>query len=221
MLETVTLPAAADPAPASVIWLHGLGADGNDFVPIVPELQLPPARAPRFLFPHAPIRPVTINMGMQMRAWYDIAGLDKALTEEDEDGIRASAEAVGALVDAEIAAGVPADKIVLAGFSQGGAIALHTALRYPQALAGVMALSTYLPLREQVADELADANRQIPILQCHGQHDPVVPEALGAFSRELLGKLGYAVRWKSYPMQHQVCIEEIADIRDWLLDVLA
>ena len=203
------------PATAAVIWLHGLGADGHDFVPIVPELGLPQSPAIRFVFPHAPIRPVTLNMGMHMRAWYDI----RTLTAEgraDEAGLRESAARVTDLVARERAAGIAANRIVIAGFSQGGAVALHAALRHPESLAGILALSVYVPLSQELAGELAPANRAIPILMCHGLYDPVLPHALGVMARDFLRAQGYAVEWKEYPMQHQVCVPEIRDIADWL-----
>jgi phospholipase/carboxylesterase len=217
--QEVVLAPAGTPA-ASVIWLHGLGADGHDFVPIVPELRLPVEPAVRFVFPHAPVRPVTINSGMRMRAWYDIVSLS-ASGPPDETGIRASAALLERWIAREVELGVRADRIVIAGFSQGGAIVLHGALRYPQRLAGVLALSTYLPLHDRLAAEAAPANRDLPILMCHGRDDPVLPMALGAMSRDFLRKLGYAVEWKDYPMQHQVCLEEIEDIAAWLRDRLA
>ncbi|HWK74669.1 MAG TPA: alpha/beta hydrolase-fold protein [Povalibacter sp.] len=200
---------------ASVIWLHGLGADGHDFVPIVQELRLPPALAVRFVFPHARPRPITINNGYVMRAWYDIKSLER-MRPEDTDGIRESATVVDRYVEQEIATGIAANRIVIAGFSQGGAIALHAGLRYPQRLAGILALSTYLPLRDSVAAEASPANRDVPILMCHGINDPVLPHDLGSSSRDLLRELGYAIDWRSYPMEHQVCLEEIADISAWL-----
>jgi phospholipase/carboxylesterase len=203
------------PAAASVIWLHGLGADGHDFVPIVPELGLPASPAIRFVFPHAPVRPVTLNMGMRMRAWYDI----KTLTAEgraDEEGIRASVALTGRYVAAERAAGIPSERIVLAGFSQGGAIALHAGLRHPEPLAGILALSAYLPLQATLEAELSEANRATPILMCHGIYDPVLPAQLGVMAREWLRTLGYAVEWHEYPMQHQVCLPEIQDIAAFL-----
>jgi len=203
----------------SVIWLHGLGADGWDFAPIVPELRLPPKALPRFVFPHAPVRAVTINSGARMRAWYDILALSGGASE-DERGIRDSGVLVEKLIQRERDAGVPANAIVLAGFSQGGAIALHAALRHREALAGVMALSTYLPLRGTLAAEAAVANQGIPILMCHGSYDPVLPIQLGELSRDLLVAQGYSVSLKSYPMQHQVCGPEIADISAWLQRVL-
>ena len=203
------------PATASVIWLHGLGADGNDFVPIVPELRLPPNPAVRFVFPHAPMRVVTINNGMRMRAWYDIRELS-ASGAADEVGIRDSAAILARYIEREREAGVAANRIVIAGFSQGGAIALHHALRHPERLAGVMALSTYLPLHTSLAAEATAANRDLPILMCHGRFDPVLPMQLGISSRDLLRAEGYAVDWKEYPMQHQVCLEEVQDISAWL-----
>ncbi|MGH8131119.1 MAG: alpha/beta hydrolase [Steroidobacteraceae bacterium] len=212
--DAVVLAPAA-PASASVIWLHGLGADGHDFVPIVPELQMPAASPVRFVFPHARMRPVTLNMGMRMRAWFDI----KTLTAEgraDEAGIRDSVAMLGQFIAAERAAGVAAERIVIAGFSQGGAIALHGALRYPERLAGILALSCYLPLQATLAAELAEANRRTPILMCHGQYDPVLPIELGVMAREWLRAAGYTVGWKEYPMQHQVCLPEIQDISGWL-----
>lgn len=215
---SVTLvPAGADAsaAGASVIWLHGLGADGYDFVPLVPELRLRPAAPLRFIFPHAPVRPVTVNNGMPMRAWYDISELSAA-GRQDAAGTRESAARVGALIEREIARGVASRQIVLAGFSQGGAIALHTALRFPQRLGGVMGLSTYLPLHDTVAGEASAANRDLPILMCHGSADPVLPPALGEMSRDLLVSLGYRVEWQLYPMQHEVCRAEIVAIAAWL-----
>ncbi len=218
--DRVILEPAAGIAPdASVIWLHGLGADGHDFVPLVPELDLPESCTPRFVFPHAPIRPVTLNNGMRMRAWYDILGLSAA-SAEDEPGIRESAQLVERQIRRERAAGIPASRIVIAGFSQGGAIALHTALRYTEPLAGVLALSTYLPLRA-AANEASSANRRIPILMCHGIYDPVLPLEGAERSRDLLRAAGYTVEWKQYPMQHQVCAQETVDIAEWLGRVLA
>ena len=204
-------------AEAAVIWLHGLGADGHDFVPIVEELGLPPDLAVRFVFPHAPVRPVAINNGMRMRAWYDIA---PDMRRQDETGIRASARIVEGFLSREIAAGVPSGRIVLAGFSQGGAITLHTGLRYGQPLAGLLALSTYLPLPEAYAAERNPARSDTPILMCHGQHDPMLPLQLGAWSRDVLQQDGYPVDWREYPMQHNVCAEEIADIAAWLRERL-
>jgi phospholipase/carboxylesterase len=203
------------PATASVIWLHGLGADGNDFVPVVPELRLPATLPIRFIFPHARARPVTINNGHVMRAWYDVAGGVRGVVE-DEAGIRESQSVVRGIIEQEIAAGIAARRIVIAGFSQGGAIALQTALRYPQRLAGVLALSTYLPMRNSLASEAAQANRDLPILICHGARDGVLPIDMGTATRDALVGLGYPVEWKSYAMEHSVCLEEINDISAWL-----
>ncbi len=207
--------APATPASASVIWLHGLGADGHDFVPIVPELKLPPSTGVRFVFPHAQVRPVTLNMGMRMRAWYDI----KTLTAEgraDEEGLRESVTRVTSLIAAERALGIAPERIVIAGFSQGAAVALHAALRHPEPLAGVLALSCYLPLQATLAAQLSEANKPTPILMCHGAQDPVLPHALGLMARDWLRAAGYRVEWKEYPMQHQVCMPEIQDIGAWL-----
>jgi phospholipase/carboxylesterase len=212
--DAVVLAPAA-PAAASVIWLHGLGADGHDFVPIVPELKLPVEPAVRFVFPHAPVRPVTLNNGMRMRAWYDI----RTLTAEgraDESGLRESAARLADYVAKEQAAGIDPTRIVVAGFSQGGAVALHAGLRHADPLAGILALSTYLPLASTLALERSVANRATPILMCHGLYDPVLPHALGVMARDALRALGYTVDWKEYPMQHQVCLPEIEAIGAWL-----
>jgi phospholipase/carboxylesterase len=203
------------PATSAVIWLHGLGADGFDFVPIVDELRLPATVSTRFIFPHATPRPVTINNGFVMRAWYDIKGFGPERAEDDA-GIRESDGVVRKYIEQQIAQGTAANKIVIAGFSQGGAIALQTGLRYPQRLAGIMALSTYLPLRASLANEASAANRDIPILMCHGTHDSVLPPTLGESSRDILLNLGYRIDWRSYPMAHQVCLEEVMDISNWL-----
>jgi phospholipase/carboxylesterase len=197
----------------TVIWLHGLGADGHDFEPIVPELGL---RIPvRFVFPHAPVRPVTINGGIAMRAWYDILGFDRQAAE-DAEGIRASAAAVTKLIDRELARGMASDRIVLAGFSQGGAIALQTGLREPRPLAGVLALSTYLPLAATFATERSAANAGLPIFMAHGTADTVLPLSLAESSRRTLEVLGYEVEWHAYPMPHSVCLEEVSAIGAWL-----
>ena len=213
MLDSIEIT-TGDAAPQlSVLWLHGLGADGHDFEPIVPELGL---RIPvRCVFPHAPVRPVTINGGMAMRAWYDILGFDRR-AKEDVAGIRASAAAVTELIDREIERGIPSDRIVLAGFSQGGAIALQTALREPRPLAGILALSTYLPLAATLASERSAANAGIPIFLAHGTGDTVLPLELADNSRRALGALGYAVDWHAYAMPHSVCMEEISAIGAWL-----
>lgn len=206
------------PARSAVIWLHGLGASGDDFAPIPPELGLPSELAVRFIFPHAPRRPVTINMGMVMPAWYDIKSLDAR--GQDEEGIRASARAVEGLIADQIDRGVPAARIVIAGFSQGGAIAIHTGLRFAQKLAGIMVLSAYLPLAESLAAEMTEANRQTSVLMAHGLQDPMVPVALAEHSRAHLESLGVPIEWHTYPMAHQVCYEEIVAIGKWLRIVL-
>ena len=197
----------------SIIWLHGLGADGQDFVPIVDDLKLPVAV--RYIFPHAPRRPVTINGGFVMRAWYDIA-TDDIGAEQDEAGIRASQADVEMLIEQEIARGTDAHHIFLAGFSQGGAIALHTALRQRVPLGGVLALSTYLPLAHTAQTESTPCSRQTPIFMAHGSRDPVVPCTLGLASRENLKSLGYTVEWHEYAMQHSVIDQELRDIEAWL-----
>jgi phospholipase/carboxylesterase len=213
--QAVIVSPTQSTARQSVVWLHGLGADGHDFVPLVPELRLPPSLAIRFIFPHAPVRPVTINNGYVMRAWYDIKSLSRDAAE-DEVGIRESENMVRQLIQKERDAGVNGTSIVIAGFSQGGAVALHTALRYPQLLGGVLALSTYLPLQKLLAAEAAQANRSTPIFMCHGSQDPIVPRALGELSRDCLRALGYDITWKDYAMEHEVCAQEIADIGRWL-----
>jgi phospholipase/carboxylesterase len=212
-LETGRAPDAA------VIWLHGLGADGHDFEPVVPELRLPPALRTRFVFPHAPVRPVTLNMGMPMRAWYDIVQLGGG--REDAAGIRESQSSVEALIGRERGRGIAPHRIVLAGFSQGGAIALQAGLRHGERLAGVLALSTYLPIAQTLAQERAPANADVPIFMAHGRFDEVIPMARAQQSRAALGALGYEVEWHEYAMPHSVCGEEIADIAGWLLRSLA
>lgn len=212
LLETIDIETGAKPVLA-VIWLHGLGADGHDFEPVVPALGLD--IAVRFVFPHAPVRRVTINGGMPMRAWYDVFGWGRNVPE-DSAGIRASAAAVTRLIDREIERAIPSDRIVIAGFSQGGAIALHTALREPRQLAGVLALSTYLPLAGTLAAERTQANAAVPLFMAHGTDDPVLPLALAEASRRTLEAQGYAIDWRVYPMAHTVSMEEIAAIGSWL-----
>jgi phospholipase/carboxylesterase len=212
LLDAIEIETGKNPA-ASVIWLHGLGADGNDFAPIVPQIRLPPL-AIRFVFPHAPIQPVTINGGMRMRAWYDIT--DGAIRREDERGVRASQALIEALIAREKKRGTKAERLVLAGFSQGGAIALHTGLRHPERIAGIMALSTYVPVGEKLSAEASAANRHVPILMAHGTYDPVIPLDRAEQSRALLESLGYPVEWREYGMPHSVCPEELADIGAWL-----
>ena len=213
-LEAIEIETTASPA-ASVIWMHGLGADGHDFVDIVPELSLPARPGVRFVFPHAPMRPVTINGGYVMRAWYDIRD-DGGARREDPAGVRASQKSIEALIQREKERGVPATAIVLAGFSQGGAMALHTSLRHGERLAGVMALSCSLPLADTLATEAAPANRDVPIFMAHGAHDPMIPMARALRARETLTGLGYRLEWHEYPMPHSVCLEEVRDISAWL-----
>jgi phospholipase/carboxylesterase len=201
----------------SVIWLHGLGADGHDFEPIVPELRLPADLPLRFVFPHAPMRPVTINGGMVMRAWYDIVTLD-AEGRADADGVRESTAILEGLIAREVERGIPAEKIVVAGFSMGGAIAINTALNTAHALAGLMALSTYLPLPGEV--EGSGGSRDLPVFMAHGTFDPMLPMQWGQLSAKKLEETGFSVEWHEYPMAHAVCPQEIADIREWLLRVL-
>jgi phospholipase/carboxylesterase len=221
LLESIEIETGKNPA-ATVIWMHGLGADGNDFVPIVNELELDGTPAIRFVFPHAPMRPVTINNGYVMRAWYDVSfgDLEGQSRLADEQGVRESQAHITALIEREARRGVAAENIVLAGFSQGGAIALQTGLRHPRKLAGVMALSTYLPLAESLPQEAAPANKSTPIFMAHGTYDPVVPLMMGAGSMALLTGLGYPVEWRQYPMPHSVCPQEIQDIGAWLRRVL-
>jgi phospholipase/carboxylesterase len=223
----LTLPETVDidsigKAQGSVIWLHGLGADGHDFEPIAAELKLGAHIDLRFVFPHAPVREVTINNGIAMRAWYDILSLDRS-GAQDEDGIRESAALLEKLVQREHERGIAYDRIVVAGFSQGGAIALHMALRFPQRLCGLLALSTWLPLGEhfmsEVADDRAAQPRGLPIMMAHGSFDPMLPISLGEESRQALVSAGYDVEWHEYAMAHAVCAEEIGDIRAWLLQV--
>jgi phospholipase/carboxylesterase len=213
-LPRIEIETAPNPQHA-VIWLHGLGADGHDFEPIVPELVDPGWPALRFIFPHAPVRPVTINGGMPMRAWYDIVGMEIA-QRQDERGMRESVAELEELVAREMARGVASDRILLAGFSQGGAIALACGLRHAHKLGSIIALSTYLPMAEKTAAEAAAANRATPIFFAHGTADPVVPLVLGEMSRNHLQGLGYAIEWHDYPMAHQVCAEEIADLRRFI-----
>ena len=217
-----TPPIEIETAPqptASVIWLHGLGADGRDFVPIVPELRLPSDLAVRFVFPHAPHRPVTINRGYVMRAWYDIAETEFG-RQEDEAGIRESEQTVRGLIQREIERGISSERIVLAGFSQGGAVVLHTGLRLPQRLAGILALSTYLPLADTLKAEAHQANADVPIFMAHGTDDPIIPLALGESSADLLTRRGANLEWRTYEMEHSVCLDEIQDIAGWLTRVL-
>ncbi|MGQ4277320.1 alpha/beta hydrolase [Pseudidiomarina sp. E22-M8] len=205
-------------ANRSVIWLHGLGADGNDFTPIVPLLKAPAGAHVRFVFPHAPQLPVTINGGMRMPAWYDILSMSIE-RQVDSEQLRASARAVGDLIRREIERGVKEEHIIVAGFSQGGAVAYEAALSHPQRLAGLLALSTYLATHDSI--QLSTANRQLPILIQHGSQDPVVPEALGQLAYNWLSDAGYQAEYQSFPMQHQVCQEQLVAINKWLQEVLA
>ncbi|HLV28126.1 MAG TPA: dienelactone hydrolase family protein [Burkholderiaceae bacterium] len=218
LLESVEIETGPEPR-YSVIWLHGLGADGNDFAPIVPELGLDGVGPLRFVFPHAPQRPVTINNGMVMRAWYDIYMMD-LVRREDEAGLRESQQAVEALIARENARGIPTANIVLAGFSQGCAMALQTGLRYPEKLAGIIGLSGYLPLAAQTEGERNAANNATPIFLAHGTMDPVVEFHRAQTTLEALERMGYDVRFKSYPMPHSVCLEEVHDIAAFLREVV-
>ena len=200
---------------ASVIWLHGLGADGHDFEPIVPELNLPADAGIRFIFPNAPVRPVTINGGMPMRAWYDVRSAN--LRElEDTEAITASSKLISDYIEFETNGGIASDKIILAGFSQGGAIALHTGLRYPATLAGILALSTYLPTPDRLSTEASEANKNVSITMAHGLFDPIIPVDQGRHSSEALKEQGYSVDWFEYTMEHAVCLEEIRMIGEWI-----
>jgi phospholipase/carboxylesterase len=219
LLECIERETGAKP-DASVIWMHGLGADGNDFVPIVKEMRLPASLSIRFVFPHAPVRPVTLNNGLRMRAWYDLSAGDIA-NRADIGGIRASQAQIDALIAREVARGVSERRIVLAGFSQGGVIALHTGLRYPKRLAGIVAMSTYVAQPDTLAAEGSPANRDIPIFMAHGTMDPMIRLAWGDASRRALQAAGYHVEWHTYPMEHSVVWEEIEAIRSFLERVLA
>ncbi len=212
-MQAVEIDSAPNPQ-AAVIWLHGLGADGHDFEPIVPELRL--TKPVRFVFPHAPVRAVTINQGMRMRAWYDILQLGPG--PEDDAGVRASQKLVDELIAAEKKRGMT--KIVIAGFSQGGAIALQSALRHPERLAGVLALSAYLPLNASLQAERSAANREVPIFMAHGQYDDIIPLSRAEQSRQILERLDYKVAWHVYPMAHSVCPEELEDISAFLREVV-
>ena len=217
LLETVEQEPGR-PAQASVIWMHGLGADGNDFASLPLQLGISPDLAVRYVFPHAPFIPVTLNMGMRMRAWYDI--VDLGARGQDEAGIRRSAASIEDLIARQVDRGVPSSRIVLAGFSQGAAMALFTGVRHAAPLAGILALSGYLPLHEALAAEATEANHQVEILQVHGQHDDVVPYRIGHASATWLRAAGYHVDWREYPMAHQVCPEEVQEIGRWLTRVL-
>ena len=218
LLDCIEIDPEDNPT-AAVIWLHGLGADGHDFEPIVPELRLPESLAIRYVFPHAPMRPVTINAGMVMRAWFDILDIDLK-HNIDLAGFLESADHLRALIEREIQAGMASERIVVAGFSQGGAVALHTALRYEKKLAGIIALSSFLPTASSTADERAPVNADTPVFMGHGSADPMVPIGSGIEARQELTRLKYDISWQDYPIPHSVCPEEIEDIRNWLVNVL-
>lgn len=214
-MEAIVVDTGPNPAWA-VIWLHGLGADGTDFEPVVPELGLPETPAVRFIFPHAPYQPVTCNGGYVMRAWYDIISLARDSREIDEAGLLASRQRVRALITAEQARGIPAQRIILAGFSQGGAVAYLTGLTHPERLGGIVALSTYIPSPRLLRAELVAEQLEVPVFAAHGDEDDVVAPELGEAARDLLRQLGAAPEWRSYPMPHSVCLEEIRDLGQWL-----
>lgn len=219
LLSCVEIEGSA-PISASVIWMHGLGADGHDFEPIVPELNLPASLGVRFVFPHAPAIPITINAGMVMPAWYDIQSMDLA-KRHDEGGVRHSGLAIEALIRREVERGIPAARIVLAGFSQGGAMASFVALRYPERLAGLVMLSAYLVCEASLEFEYSPANRDLPIFQAHGSKDPMVTPDRGQAARERLEAMGHPLEWHSYPMQHEVCLPEIRVLGSWLTKLLS
>ncbi len=216
-LSAVTVETGRDPQHA-VIWLHGLGADGHDFEPIIPELGLPAELAVRFIFPHAPRLAVTVNQGMVMRAWFDVLSLEMD-QRPDEEGIRRSARQVEALLEAEKSRGIAAEHTVLAGFSQGGAIACQVGLRHREPLAGILVLSSFLPLSETLALEASPANRSTPVLLCHGIWDPLVPQRLSRRTAELLESQGYPVQWKCYPTAHSLHPREVKEIGRWLTEI--
>jgi phospholipase/carboxylesterase len=219
LLEHIQIETNDNPEIA-IIWMHGLGADGNDFVPMVRELDLTGLPGIRFIFPHAKTMPVTINNGYVMRAWYDISGLE-ADRREDENGLRASQKEIEALIEREKARGIPASRILLAGFSQGCAMAIQTGLRHPEPLAGLLCLSGYVPLSAKLATERTDAGKSTPIFMAHGRYDNVVPFNRAEASRDLLVSLGYQLEWHEYAMQHSLCLEEVQHISTWLKKVLA
>jgi phospholipase/carboxylesterase len=220
MSELDSIIIETQPKPnAAIIWLHGLGADGSDFVPIVDQLQLPSHYAIRFVFPHAPVRPITINQGYQMAGWYDISSLSMD-ENEDEAGIKESSAILKQLCEEQEAEGIPSSRIILAGFSQGGAIALHCGCRYPKPLAGIMALSTYLALPDSLSDEISDYADETPVFMAHGRQDEVVAYEYGRHSMEQLDANNIEVQWNEYDMGHAVCLEEIQHIRQWLMQQL-
>ena len=218
--ECIEINPSGDPT-ATIIWLHGLGADGHDFEAIAPELRLPDSLAVRYVFPHAPLRAVTINGGVVMRAWFDLFDVELTADSIDREQFRQSAEMVTALIENELRSGMAAERIVLAGFSQGGAIVLHTGLHYQKPLAGILAMSMHLPTVADTASEFSTAGKQVPIMMAHGQMDPVIPLVKAVETRQALTDLGYAADWYEYPMPHSVCAEEISDIRAWLMKILS
>ena len=213
-LESITIP-SVQAAIGSVIWLHGLGSDGHDFSDIIPHLTLPQDLHLRFIFPHAPIRSVTLNSNIRMHAWYDIYSLSD-LTREDEEGIMQTQQSINQLIEKEVSKGIPSHRVILAGFSQGGAVALYTGLRYLKPLMGIVALSTYLPLANQLASETSIVNKKMPIFMAHGDFDPILPLTSGKKILQFLSQLGYSVEWHNYAMGHQVCHKEIKAIGKWL-----
>lgn len=217
-LECIQINPTAPPSHV-VIWLHGLGADGHDFEALVPELKIPDTLPIRYIFPHAPMRPITINMGMVMRGWYDIREMDLS-RDVDYPGIKVSAAQLASLINNEIEAGMPSNRIVLAGFSQGGVITLHTGLRYGTPLAGILALSTYCPTLASLGQEESAANQRIPLMMAHGRNDPLIPIALAETARDGLLDRDYVVQWHDYPIGHEVCMEEIQQVRKWMLKVM-
>ena len=217
LLDSVEINPKSEPY-ASIIWLHGLGADGHDFEPIVPELRLPGTLPIRFIFPHAPRRPVTVNAGMVMRAWYDVLGMPGSGGIEQADFFE-SVDHLHALIQKEIESGIPCERILLAGFSQGGAISLHTGLTYGKHLAGLLALSTYLPTVDNIEEEISLVNKDVPIMMAHGTMDPMIPMAHALRTKQALRRLGYEISWHEYPIMHGVCTEEIQDISAWLLKI--
>jgi phospholipase/carboxylesterase len=224
-MQTSTFEAISIPTESTtkscVILLHGLGADGNDFTPIVSQLNLPKHLGVRFVFPHAPVRPVSINGGYPMRAWFDVFGFDPS-DPQDQQGIASADKALVDLIQQQCTSfNIPADKIILAGFSQGGALALYTGLRYPQRLAGIIGLSTFLPLHYSWQPQQTLANKDVPIFMAHGDHDTILPLALGEASKNQLTRLGFNIAWHTYPMAHSVCWQEITDLSKWLEQVLS
>ncbi len=221
LLSCVEIDPAGKPI-AVIIWLHGIGADGYDFEPIVPQLRLPENLPVRFVFPHAPKREITLHGGIPSRAWFDILGNEwpRTLRTINFDDLQTSAAQVEALIQRELDAGIPSEKIILAGFSQGGVVALHTGLNYEKPLGGIMALSTYLPTIELLESGRSEANLKIPVMMAHGTVDPVVPVSSGIMTRDSLLHLGYPVEWYEYYMVHSVCVDEIEDIRSWLMNVI-